>query len=80
MAKATQADVTKHPTMLLNEKRPGLVYDLISETRDAYKHSTFIMKVTVDGVEYTGQGKFALHFIGLEEDCASELGINFGIL
>lgn len=46
----------RHPVQLLNQLRPGCQY---RETREGNVPSlTFTIYVTIDGVEYSGVGKF----------------------
>ncbi|XP_053409004.1 double-stranded RNA-specific editase 1-like [Mercenaria mercenaria] len=54
--KALQHHEGKNPIMILNELKPNLKYECMSETGD--KHSkTFTMAVTVDGETFTGTAK-----------------------
>lgn len=54
--KALQHHEGKNPVMILNELKPNLKYECLSEMGD--KHSkTFTMAVTVDGTEFSGTAK-----------------------
>lgn len=46
----------KNPVMILNELRPGLKYEFISESGESHT-KTFVMQVTVDGVDFEGSGR-----------------------
>ncbi|XP_072434608.1 double-stranded RNA-specific editase 1-like isoform X1 [Chiloscyllium punctatum] len=46
----------KNPVMILNELRPGLKYEFISESGESHAKN-FIMAVTVDGRTFEGSGR-----------------------
>lgn len=46
----------KNPVMILNEMRPGLKYEFVSETGESHS-KCFTMSVTVDGQPYEGYGR-----------------------
>ncbi|XP_062907771.1 double-stranded RNA-specific editase 1-like isoform X1 [Mobula hypostoma] len=46
----------KNPVMILNELRPGLKYEFISESGESHAKN-FIMAVTVDGQTFEGSGR-----------------------
>jgi len=46
----------KNPVMILNELRPGLKYEFISESGESHT-KTFVMQVTVDGIDFEGSGR-----------------------
>lgn len=51
-----------HPVMLLNQMRPGLVYNEISRVGNP-PNITFTLAIEVDGQEYTGTGNFNFLFV-----------------
>ncbi|XP_013394179.1 double-stranded RNA-specific editase 1-like [Lingula anatina] len=46
----------KNPVMILNEQRPGLKYEFVSEMGESHAKS-FTMEVTVDGETFQGSGR-----------------------
>ncbi|XP_066544173.1 double-stranded RNA-specific editase 1 isoform X2 [Amia ocellicauda] len=46
----------KNPVMILNELRPGLKYDFVSESGESHAKN-FVMSVTVDGQTFEGSGR-----------------------
>ncbi|XP_070535459.1 double-stranded RNA-specific editase 1-like isoform X3 [Ptychodera flava] len=46
----------KNPIMLLNELRPGLKYEFVSETGESHAKN-FVMSVTIDGQSFTGSAR-----------------------
>ncbi|XP_046357478.2 double-stranded RNA-specific editase 1-like isoform X1 [Haliotis rufescens] len=46
----------KNPVMILNELRPGLKYDFVSETGESHS-KCFVMSVTVDNETFQGSGR-----------------------
>ncbi|XP_028254341.1 double-stranded RNA-specific editase 1-like isoform X2 [Parambassis ranga] len=46
----------KNPVMILNELRPGLKYDFVSETGESHAKN-FVMSVTVDTQNFQGSGR-----------------------
>ncbi|KAM3857030.1 double-stranded RNA-specific editase 1-like [Diretmus argenteus] len=46
----------KNPVMILNELRPGLKYDFVSESGESHAKN-FIMSVTVDAQNFQGSGR-----------------------
>ncbi|KAL3045737.1 hypothetical protein OYC64_013902 [Pagothenia borchgrevinki] len=46
----------KNPVMILNELRPGLKYDFVSESGESHAKN-FVMSVTVDGQNFQGSGR-----------------------
>ncbi|XP_029462015.1 double-stranded RNA-specific editase 1 isoform X1 [Rhinatrema bivittatum] len=46
----------KNPVMILNELRPGLKYEFVSESGESHAKN-FIMAVTVDGQTFEGSGR-----------------------
>ncbi len=46
----------KNPVMILNELRPGLKYDFISESGESHAKN-FVMSVTVDAQNFQGSGR-----------------------
>ncbi|XP_070174973.1 double-stranded RNA-specific editase 1-like isoform X2 [Littorina saxatilis] len=46
----------KNPVMILNEMRPGLKYEFVSETGKSHSKS-FVMSVEVDGQKFEGSGR-----------------------
>ncbi|XP_041371647.1 double-stranded RNA-specific editase 1-like isoform X2 [Gigantopelta aegis] len=46
----------KNPVMILNELRPGLKYEFVSETGESHS-KCFTMSVTVDGTKFEGSGR-----------------------
>nr|2B7V_A Chain A, Double-stranded RNA-specific editase 1 [Rattus norvegicus]2L2K_B Chain B, Adenosine deaminase [Mus musculus] len=46
----------KNPVMILNELRPGLKYDFLSESGESHAKS-FVMSVVVDGQFFEGSGR-----------------------
>nr|XP_033800502.1 double-stranded RNA-specific editase 1 isoform X2 [Geotrypetes seraphini] len=46
----------KNPVMILNELRPGLKYEFVSESGESHAKN-FIMSVTVDGQTFEGSGR-----------------------
>lgn len=46
----------KNPVMILNEMRPGLKYEFVSETGESHSKS-FTMSVTVDDQKFEGSGR-----------------------
>nr|KAG5703760.1 hypothetical protein BaRGS_009558 [Batillaria attramentaria] len=46
----------KNPVMILNEMRPGLKYEFVSETGESHS-KCFTMSVTVDGQTFEGYGR-----------------------
>jgi double stranded RNA-specific editase B len=46
----------KNPVMLLNEMKPGLKYEFVSETGESHSKN-FVMSVGVDGKAFTGSGR-----------------------
>lgn len=46
----------KNPFMLLNELRPGIKFDCVSE--DSEPHARFTMSVTIDAERFEGTGEF----------------------
>ncbi|XP_078085092.1 double-stranded RNA-specific editase 1-like isoform X1 [Mustelus asterias] len=46
----------KNPVMILNELRPGLKYEFVSESGESHAKN-FIMSVTVDGQAFEGSGR-----------------------
>lgn len=53
---ATPAAEGKNPMMILNEIRPGVKYDYISESGDSHA-KVFVMSVEVDGETFHGSGR-----------------------
>ncbi|XP_035984303.1 double-stranded RNA-specific editase 1 [Fundulus heteroclitus] len=50
------ATMGKNPVMTLNEMRPGLKYDFVSETGESHAKN-FVMSVTVDAQKFQGSGR-----------------------
>ncbi|XP_019632107.1 PREDICTED: LOW QUALITY PROTEIN: double-stranded RNA-specific editase 1-like [Branchiostoma belcheri] len=46
----------KNPVMILNELRPGLKYEFVSETGESHAKN-FVMAVTIDGQTFEGSGR-----------------------
>ncbi|XP_051797789.1 double-stranded RNA-specific editase 1-like isoform X2 [Acanthochromis polyacanthus] len=46
----------KNPVMILNELRPGLKYDFVSESGESHAKN-FVMSVTVDAQKFQGSGR-----------------------
>ncbi|XP_077870406.1 double-stranded RNA-specific editase 1-like isoform X2 [Saccoglossus kowalevskii] len=46
----------KNPIMLLNELRPGLKYEFVSETGESHAKN-FVMSVVIDGQNFTGSAR-----------------------
>ena len=46
----------KNPVMILNELRPGLKYEFVSELGESHAKN-FAMSVTVDGQKFEGSGR-----------------------
>ncbi|XP_042369815.1 double-stranded RNA-specific editase 1-like, partial [Plectropomus leopardus] len=46
----------KNPVMILNEMRPGLKYDFVSESGESHAKN-FVMSVTVDAQNFQGSGR-----------------------
>uniref|UniRef100_A0A671VAI3 Adenosine deaminase RNA specific B1a n=1 Tax=Sparus aurata TaxID=8175 RepID=A0A671VAI3_SPAAU len=47
---------SKNPVMILNELRPGLKYDFVSESGESHAKN-FVMSVTVDAQNFQGSGR-----------------------
>lgn len=60
MERGTKRPITfsgdKHPTMLLNEIRPGVKFNYVNE-QEGPNAANFIMSVIVDGKTYSGTGR-----------------------
>ncbi|XP_015214740.1 double-stranded RNA-specific editase 1 isoform X4 [Lepisosteus oculatus] len=52
----TSSSSGKNPVMILNELRPGLKYDFVSESGESHAKN-FVMSVTVDGQTFEGSGR-----------------------
>ncbi|XP_072235363.1 double-stranded RNA-specific editase 1-like [Leuresthes tenuis] len=46
----------KNPVMILNEMRPGLKYDFVSETGESHAKN-FVLSVTIDAQKFQGSGR-----------------------
>ncbi|KAK3609882.1 hypothetical protein CHS0354_015075 [Potamilus streckersoni] len=55
-SKVPQQPDNKNPLMILNQKRPGLKYEVVSETGESHA-KTFVMSVTVDNEIFKGSGR-----------------------
>nr|CAD7577459.1 unnamed protein product [Timema californicum] len=56
MKKIPENPTERHPVMLLNQLRPGVVFNELSRVGTP-PDVTFTLEVTVDGTSYTGSGK-----------------------
>ena len=52
----SQQPAGKNPVMILNEIRPGLKYEFVSETGESHAKN-FVMAVTIDGETFQGSGR-----------------------
>ena len=51
-----QGSGPKNPVMLLNEMKPGIKYEFVSETGESHSKN-FVMSVTIDDKTFTGSGR-----------------------